>query len=78
MAEPVQEDNITPLFRPSCTACAFCDGLRDMDDQEKDGSLGVIRLEEEENRDAVEDAGNARRMVKSRQRNMGRRRKSKS
>ena len=66
MAETVQEDNTTPLFRPSCSACAFCDGLRDMDHQEKDGSLGMLRLEEEENQDGVEDAGNTRGIVKSR------------
>ena len=72
MAEPVVQENITPLFRPSCNDCAFCDGLKDMG--EKDGSPGVIRLEEEENRDVVEDAGNTPGTVKSRRRNTNRRR----
>ena len=54
MAEVVQE-YATPLFLPSCTDCDFCDGLRDMDCQEKDGDLGVIRLEQEGDYDGFKD-----------------------
>ena len=56
MAEVVQE-HATPLFLPSCTDCDFCDGLRDMDGQEKDGTLGVIRLEQEGDYDGFKDSG---------------------
>jgi len=55
MAEVVQE-HVTPLFRPSCTDCNFCDGLRNMDCQEKDGALGAIRLEQEDDSDAFKDS----------------------
>lgn len=75
MAEIVAQEDIPPLFRPSCSDCAFCDGLKDMDCQEK-GSLGVLPLEGEEKRDGVEDAGNAHRVVKSRQTSTDRRRKA--
>jgi hypothetical protein len=74
MAEIVAQEDIPPLFRPSCRDCAFCDGLKDMDCEEK-GPLGVLRLEEEENRDGVEDAGDAHNVVKGRRRNANRRRK---
>jgi hypothetical protein len=53
MAEVVQEP-AAPLFRPSCRDCDFCDGLRDMDPQEKDGALGAIRLEEGEDYDGLD------------------------
>jgi hypothetical protein len=52
MAEVVQE-HATPLFRPPCTDCGFCDGLRDMDCEEKDGALGAIRLEQEDDYDGL-------------------------
>lgn len=35
--EPVTDPNTTPLFRPDCRACTFCDGLRSFD-EEDDGS----------------------------------------
>ena len=50
MAEVVQE-HTTPLFRPSCTDCGFCEGLRDMGGQEKDDAPGAIRLEEQDDHD---------------------------
>ena len=50
----VEQEHTTPLFRPSCTDCGFCDGLRDMDHQEKDGAPGAIRLEEQDDYDGFE------------------------
>ena len=68
MAEVVQE-NITPLFRPSCGDCDFCDGLRDMDYQGMDGAPTALRLEEEENIDSFEDSGSRPKTMKGGRRN---------
>jgi hypothetical protein len=69
MAAEVAQDNVTPLFRPSCTDCDFCDGLRDVDRQEKDDTVGALRLEEEGNHDGFEDAGMSPKTIKGRRRN---------
>lgn len=66
MAEVVQEHD-APLFRPSCRDCNFCDGLRDMDPQEKDGSVGAIRLDESEDHDGFEGSETRPKTMKGRQ-----------
>lgn len=71
----IAEENITPLFRPPCSDCAFCDGLRDMACQEKEAPLGALRLEEEETHDSAVDAGNTHMTMKGRRRRLRRERR---
>ena len=67
MAEVVQE-HTTPLFRPSCTDCGFCEGLRDMGSPEKGDAPGAIRLEEQDDDDGFQGSETRPKTMKGRRR----------